>query len=587
MDARPSRGFAEQHPDPVLRVALGGDAMTLVWGNRAARDWMARAGARVGDPIPVHLRDELSARVGSGAVRGVLVSGDRDEPVWEFVVTGGDEPAIWLHARSPDDSVGDQVRSARQAKSAFLANTSHELRTPLNAILGYTGLLREDRPDDPDLVRIETAAHHLRALIDELLEVSRVEAGRIGLFVESFAVGSLASEVRDSVAPLAATRRISLRVEAPSERVVRADRAKLRQIVVQVLERAVRTAEHAELLVRWEVVEESLVVEVGAPGLSAAEARSSLEPEGAAGLGLVLARLLAELLGGTLTAQVGAEGTRYRLLAPVRPDVVEGPAEEAPAPPIQGPADASTLVLVVDDDAASRDLIARQLVREGFRVAAVADGEQGLIAARRIRPDVITLDLVMPRMDGWEVLRRLKADPVVGQIPVVVVSILDASGFGFALGASGFLTKPIDRRRLQSVLGPYRSESGRVLVVDDDPDQRDLMERALTRQGWTVLQASDGAVALDLLEHQLPNVILLDLFMPRVDGFQVVDAVRSRPAWRNVPIVVVTAMELVPADHERLANRVQAVLAKRGQSTLERLVDEIAAVARKGPGPTT
>jgi CheY-like chemotaxis protein len=546
-DLAPS--FLEQHPDPILFVTMTGRVDAA---NATARAWLAARELAVGDPLPAAEHQELIARLASSGARSVWTVGDH---VFD-VLPSPDPPGLWLQARPRQDRLGDEARAARRAKASFLAHASHDLRTPLNAILGYSGLLREEHPTDADLERIEHAAHQLLGLIDQLLEVSRVEAGTVGLFLESFPVGALVDALHALHVPV--TRTIDASV------VVRGDQTKIRQVVSLLCERAKRAGFRPELL-----VSAGLRVRLSLPGVTEPAIRAMLEPTGAEGLSAALAEALVHLLGGRVVVE--PEALTIELPVEARPDHLDRALLEQHGP------EGATTVLVVDDDDASRDLLRRQLLRAGYRVIGVRDGEVGLRAARELRPDLVTLDIVMPRMNGWEVLRRLKEDPETSMIPVVVVSIIDARGSGFAVGASGFLTKPIDRARLLETLEAFRSATPRVLVVDDDATQRALVGRALARTGWTVEQAADGAQALSALEARLPDVLLLDLFMPVVDGFAVVEAVRARPAWRHLPIVVVTALDLGPAEHARLADRVHAVVAKSGND-LDRLLDEIRSV---------
>jgi CheY-like chemotaxis protein len=241
-------------------------------------------------------------------------------------------------------------------------------------------------------------------------------------------------------------------------------------------------------------------------------------------------------------------------------------------------------VLVIDDDAAVRDLMTRFLEKEGFRVAAAAGGEEGLRVARELSPAVITLDVLMPGMDGWSVLAALKADPTLANIPVVMLTMLDDRNLGYALGAADYLTKPIDRERLVAVLARYRRDLP-VLVVDDDADFRDLARRMLEREGYRVVQAENGRAALDRLREAAPGVILLDLMMPEMDGFEFVAALRADPVSRSVPVVVITAKDLSPEDHERLNGYVARVLQKGALSRdtlLGEVRDLVTASARHG-----
>ena len=244
-------------------------------------------------------------------------------------------------------------------------------------------------------------------------------------------------------------------------------------------------------------------------------------------------------------------------------------------------------MLVIDDDAAVRDLMQRFLAKEGFRIVTAAGGEEGLRLARELRPDAITLDVMMPGMDGWAVLSALKADPDLADIPVIMLTIVDDRNLGYALGAADYLTKPIDRERLVAVLRQHRRDLP-VLVVDDDVEARQLFRRMLEREGWTVVEAANGRVALERLRDSSPSVILLDLMMPEMDGFEFVAELRRHEPWRAIPIVVVTAKDLTDDDRERLNGHVEKILQK-GAHGREQLLAEVrdlvaASVARRRPG---
>jgi len=219
-----------------------------------------------------------------------------------------------------------------------------------------------------------------------------------------------------------------------------------------------------------------------------------------------------------------------------------------------------------------RDLMQRFLGREGFRVVTAASGEEGLRLARELRPDAITLDVMMPGMDGWAVLSALKSDPTVADIPVVMLTIVDDKNLGYALGAADYLTKPIDRERLTAILGKYRRDQP-VLVVDDDPEVRTLLRRMLEPAGFSVVEAENGRAALERLREVKPTVVLLDLMMPEMDGFAFVSEFRRHEAWRAIPIVVVTAKDLTREDRERLNGYVQKILMKGAHGRDELLAD--------------
>ncbi len=507
----------------------------------------------------------------------------------------------------------EQAEEANRAKSQFLANMSHELRTPLSAIIGYAEMLEEEIEDaaDPasllgDMTKIKDSARHLLGLINDVLDLSKVESGRMEVYAEDFDAGRLLHDVGATVQALMDKNGNTLVVDAPPDLgTMHQDMTKLRQMLLNLLSNAAKFTKDGTITL-------SAQRGVGPDGADQVMLRVSdtgigMTPEqlqklfqrfqqadasttrrfGGTGLGLSITRAFATMLGGRVdVASTEGKGTTFTLHLPA----VWQPAQVPAADGATETADGSRPVLVIDDDPAVLDLMTHFLQREGFAVRTALDEETGLKLAAQVQPSVILLDILMPRLDGWGVLSRLKADPVLAAIPVVVVSFVNERGLGYSLGAAEYLTKPVEWSRLKAALDALaQADAGRpVLVVDDDADTRDRLRTMLTRDGWAAAVAADGHAALQQVAEARPAVILLDLMMPGMDGFGVLKKLRDHPEWATIPVIVVTAMDVTAADRERLGP--QASLIRKDSADMRDLLQEVrrasGQAAPAAPAPT-
>jgi signal transduction histidine kinase/CheY-like chemotaxis protein len=503
----------------------------------------------------------------------------------------------------------DQALEASRAKSAFLANMSHELRTPLNAIIGYSEMLEEDAADlgaseiTSDLHKIHTAGKHLLSLINDVLDLSKIEAGKMDLHLESFDVAGLIDEVLVTVGPMLERRQNMLVLEqSDSVGNIFADLTKVRQILVNLLSNAAKFTENGTITLKvtssldHEPTDEdtsnnrpkrsTIIFEVHDTGIGMNAPQverlfqafnqadsSTTRKYGGTGLGLAISRHFCRMMGGDIrvTSTEGV-GSVFRVTLPEI--VTDQEHEERPRERPAVAVGQEPILLAIDDDPQVPELLQRYLSREGVRVVGAASGAEGLYLARTLTPMAITLDVMMPKMDGWTVLTELKAAPELADIPIIMLTIVEDRRLGYSLGVADYLTKPLDRSKLIELVRKYRKPEATALVVDDDPDTREMMRRTLERDGWTVAEAENGRIGLAHLNQQIPAVIVLDLMMPEIDGFAFVAELRANPRWRTIPVVVVTAKQLSLGEQLRLNGSVERVLTKNATNRDE-LLDEL------------
>jgi adenylate cyclase len=632
------RGLAAVGLEPYSREAYGHEP--------PGSEGPARSAFEVFAGIP-SLLDGVRRALAGAALRGVFEFQDRSFETWTapFTDARGRLQGVIGVASDVTDSVRserrlrdlneklelarDEAIEASRAKSAFLANMSHELRTPLNAIIGYSEIaldeLRGQAAQEAaqavavpalvepgplgqlcnDVQKIHVAGTHLLGIISDILDLSKIEAGRMELHVESFAVQTMVDDVVATAGRLVTQNDNQFEVQAaPDLGEMTADLTKVRQILFNLLSNAAKFTEHGTVVL---AVRRAEPVAGAEPGFefSVIDSGIGMSPEqkerlfqtfyqgdssttrkyGGTGLGLAISRRFVQMMGGEISVQSTlGSGSTFRVRLPPRISGHSSVEEAAlhsgpPGAMLEAIKPAPQAMLVIDDDPNVYDMMERILSREGLDVYGAATGKEGLALARKLKPVVIALDIMMPGMDGWSVLQAIRADPELKDTRVVIVSMLDERPLGMALGADDYLTKPLRREQLLACiqrLVPVRD--GYILIVEDDESLRELLQRTLIEEGWSVRIAGTGRAALDLIEQSRPGLILLDLRIPEIDGFDVIASIRSRPEFVRVPITVMTALDLSRDDWERLTGRVEQVIQK-GLYSRNRLMREVRRLA--------
>jgi len=501
------------------------------------------------------------------------------------------------HARAESEA-------ANKAKSSFLANMSHELRTPLNAIIGYSEMLEEEVDEDfaPDLQKINAAGRHLLALINDVLDLSKIEAGKLELYLETFDIYKAIMDIVGTTDPLIKKNNNTLKINCSAETgSMHADLTRVRQCMLNLISNAAKFTDHGVITldVSREGAEETgwVVLSVSDTGIGMTEEQlgrlfeafsqaeaTTAKKYGGTGLGLAISRRFCRMMGGDVTVtSIPGEGSTFTMKIPSKVvDPRAKPKVEIPKPDIRHEALESSVatVLIVDDDPVARDLLQRYLQKNGFRAVCASNGKEALRLAGEVHPHVITLDVFMPEMDGWAVLSALKANEATSSIPVVMITMEDNKELGFALGIADYLTKPVDREQLLRLLQKYRLDTPQpVLVVDDDNPTREMVKKMLERAGWEAMDAENGLVALERLKEKIPAVILLDLMMPEMDGFEFITRLRREEPWRNIPVIVVTSKDITIDEHRKLISSNAGKILRKDAYSYQELLEDLRKLA--------
>ncbi|HEX5064317.1 MAG TPA: response regulator [Kofleriaceae bacterium] len=495
-------------------------------------------------------------------------------------------------AKKVEEERAREIEAAARLKSEFLANFSHEIRTPLNAITGYCDLLIRDEGSRltphgrRDLSVIKANAKTLLALINDILDLSKIEAGRAEVVKEVVDLVELADECTASVREILKGKDVTLNADI-GPRQVFTDPLKLRQILLNLLSNAAKFTDAGEIVLTAEAQGTTLMISVEDTGAGIPDDQlpfifdkfrqvdgSARRRVGGTGLGLAIVKEVVQILGGTLNAtSTLGRGSKFTLALP---GAIDTSKVSRPSPTGTGVVPAQTngpfTVLIIDDDPMVQHLLRGHLESEEFRVVSAQDGVEGLTLAREVRPTVIILDIHLPRLDGWTVLGEIKGDPALASIPVIMMSVEEQRARGFSFGACEYLVKPVEPDRLVTVVKRALLPSdGDVLVVDDDESTRELVSRHLRRAGYSTVEARDGEEALLRARVISPGLVILDLLMPGVDGFEVLRTMRAE--GMRTPVVVLTGKELA-SDEERILRDGLARVVQKGGMALESVVRE-------------
>ncbi len=563
--------------------------------------------------LPIHSLEGIGRLVIVSGPFTPAIGNDEMNRVQQFMtsVTGGVDRRRLINELK---DANRELKEASEHKSVFLANMSHELRTPLNAIIGFSELMLDAKESQFDsatqkrfLSQVHASGKHLLGLINDILDLAKVEAGQMELRLQDVAVEPVIAQAVELVEPLAAEKHITIRSEAASVGEVLVDAGKLKQMLLNLVSNAIKfTAEGGTVTVTARRLQGAVEIAVADTGIGISDADQAriftefhqVDPgpgrrQQGTGLGLALTRRFALLHGGDVrvTSKVGA-GSVFTLRLPIQAaavvpadEKVDGAAATDPSRP---------LVLIIEDDVAAAELLTRQLQAAGFRTHVARTGTEAIAKARAMHPAAITLDIMLPELDGWEVITRLKREEETSSIPVVVVSVVDNPELGRALGALDYFVKPVDGKLLVDRLRRLKLKTAvegaptSVMVVDDEPANRQWLARILEPAGFEVIEASGGREAIELAKARAPDLVLLDLMMPEVTGFDVVEALRADPRTSQTPIMILTARHLTEADKRHLNGHVSTILSRGslGAADLLGLLQQVVEKANGKPAAT-
>jgi signal transduction histidine kinase/CheY-like chemotaxis protein len=554
-------------------------------------------------------KDELGRLADSFEAMAIIL-GDREQQLLDYANDLEKQTAELTAAK-------EKAEMANVTKSQFIANMSHELRTPLNAIIGYSEMLQEDAADIgeedfvADLDKIHTAGQHLLGLINDVLDISKIEAGKMDIYIETFDLSSLLDEVVTTIQPMIVKQGNTFRIQYDDKLgVISADLTKVRQSLFNLLSNASKFTENGiislnvkrvsfdqEKSVSNQKVEEEsgasekldagkeydwIEFSVSDTGIGMTSVQkeklfqaftqadaSTTRKYGGTGLGLVITKRFTEMMGGSIQVEsLFGQGTTFKIRLPAEVVIdtsVQKTMETDSFEISETSQEEQGKILIIDDDPVVRDLFTNYLSKQGYQVATASSGDEGLTLARQLRPDAITLDVMMPGMDGWMVLSALKTDPALTDIPVIMASMVEDKHLGYSLGVTDYLMKPVAREQLTAVLNKYNIKNKplhHVMLLDDDPTTQQTLETMLKKAGLQVSIAENGRIGLERVSEKQPDLILLDLMMPEMDGFEFLIHLREREDWCHIPVIVLTAKDITNKEREQLNSSAQIVYQK-------------------------